>query len=58
MLTGQIVELPSSLAAKGGQWHSEKIISSTLQQELSCAGLLSSKPGGEGQWQLLAVFVC
>lgn len=56
MLTGQIVELPSSLAAKGGQWHSEKIIFFTLQ--LSCAGLLSSKLGGEGQWQLLAVFVC
>lgn len=56
MLAGQILELPRSLTAKGGQWHSTKIVYFTLQVELACAGFLCSKVGGEREWQLLAFF--
>lgn len=45
MLTGQILELPRSLAAKGGNSIRRK--SFMLQQELSCASCFSSRVGGE-----------
>lgn len=58
MLAGQILELPRSLAAKRGQWHSKKIVYFTLQVELACAGFLFSKVGGEREWHLLALLLC
>lgn len=45
MLTGQILELPRSLTAKGGNSIRRK--SFMLQQELSCASCFSSRVGGE-----------